>query len=406
MFQFGYNLGIRFYSFIVVLASVFNEKAKKRVGGYRVTLEEIKPKKNDFKRIWFHCASLGEFEQGRPLIERYKNDSAWEVYVSFFSPSGFEVIEKKKMLENQFYLMPDTKKNAQKTIDKLNPDLVVFVKYEFWANHVFEIAKRNIPLYCISGLFRENQIYFRYRFFASVLKCFDHFFVQDEKSSKLLAQIDLKQVSVTGDTRFDRVTEGARKAVSIDLVEFFLNGEKAFLVGSSWPDDEKHLFPLLQHPEFNHKTIIAPHEIGKKHLKEIKEILGEKAVFYSHYTKEATSDFQFLIIDNIGMLSNLYQYGELAYIGGAFHGALHNILEPAAFGLPVIFGPNFKKFPEGDRFIEAGIGFSVSDEKQLYAVYKQLIEGDHKSKVLEFVERNVGATDQIYSVLSKRSKDQ
>ncbi|MCB0477787.1 MAG: 3-deoxy-D-manno-octulosonic acid transferase [Crocinitomicaceae bacterium] len=391
----------------VIIASLFSAKAKKRVRGYKNAdnLKHFQEKK--LKRVWFHCASLGEFEQGRPLIEKYQNDSGWEVIVSFFSPSGYEIVKKKALVDQQFYLLPDTKSNAKKTLDLVQPDLVIFIKYEFWANHVFEISKRNIPLYCVSGLFRENQVYFKYPFFAKVLKSFNFFFLQNDKSQELLSTIQIQNCLVTGDTRFDRVSEGAKKAVSVNQVEVFLNGEKALIIGSSWPDDEQQLYSLLLSDKFKQKTIIAPHEIGEKHILELLKNLGERALRFSDFDSSFKGQ-QFLIIDNIGMLSNLYQYGNLAYVGGAFHGSLHNILEPAAFGLPVIFGPKFSKFPEGDRFIKEGIGISVNNAEELQNAYQKMSQSldELNQKVLAFVSKNIGATELIYKRISEEVKDQ
>lgn len=403
MTRFIYNVGVFFYSVGVQLASPFNAKASKRTKGYQQTFSYLKSIPKEKKRVWFHCASLGEFEQGRPLIEKFQNSDDWEVTVSFFSPSGYEIIEKKKLVEHIFYLMPDTKANAQKTIDELKPDLVLFVKYEFWANHIFQIKKRGLPLYCVSGIFREGQPYFKYSFFKKILESFDHLFIQNQKSAKLLDGIGITNYEITGDTRFDRVTEGVKKAERVEEVEKFLQGEKAFLVGSSWPDDEEHLFKLMNSDIFKHKCILAPHEIGEKHLKSIEEGISKKAIRYSEWiaSKEKTAA-EVLIIDNIGMLSNLYQYGDFAYVGGAFHGSLHNILEPAAFGLPVIFGPQFDKFPEGQTFIDNGIGKSITNSNELneaYLTYNS--DGSLKEKVTAFVQKNVGSSEKIMKHLEK-----
>lgn len=408
MMQFFYNVGVACYSLAVRVAALWNSKARKRVRGYGQTDGVLQHIPIEKKRVWFHCASLGEFEQGRPLIEKYQSDPNWEVYVSFFSPSGFEVVQKKQLVENLFYLKPDTKKNAKKTLNLLQPDLVIFVKYEFWANHVFEIAKRKIPLFCVSGLFREGQIYFKYRFFARVLKSFDFFYLQNERSLELLQSIHVSDAEVTGDTRFDRVAHGASKANSVEEIKSFLNGETAFLIGSSWPDDEAHLFELISEERFDQKVILAPHEIGAKHIQDILKNLGEKAICFSKWKQELKGDYQFLVIDNIGMLSNLYQYGDIAYVGGAFHGSLHNILEPAAFALPVIFGPSFEKFPEGQRFLENGIGFSIRNTQELKETYWEVNERKEqlRNKVSAFVNENVGATEEIYQSLTQRFKDQ
>lgn len=403
-----YNIGIWFYSFAVRLAALFNSKAKLRVSGYQKTFSYLASLEKSKKRIWFHCASLGEFEQCRPLLEKYQKQNEnegeeYEILVSFFSPSGYEVLKKKGLVDVQFYLPPDTIKNAQKLIQTIQPDVVVFVKYEFWANLIFELKRQNISLYCISALFREEQVYFKKNraFFQNVLKAFDHIYVQNELSALLAKSIACENVTVTGDTRFDRVAKGAKEASSISLVSSFLKEEKALIVGSSWQDDEEVIFPLLNSADLKQKVIIAPHEIDPKHLQRIQKNLTKETVLFSALEEGKETSAEILIIDNIGMLSNLYQYGDVAYVGGAFHGSLHNILEPAAFGLPVIFGPSFKKFPEGSAFIENGIGFSISSDQELQKAYATINENKAQlsEKVKNFVLENVGSTDKIFEAM-------
>lgn len=399
-----YSFGIFFYSLGVQIAALFNTKAKKRVQGYRASVAYLKELPKTKKRVWFHCASLGEFEQGRPLIEKFQKEDEWEVVVSFFSPSGYEIIKKKELIDHQFYLLPDSKSNARKTVEFIKPDLVIFVKYEFWANHIFEIKRKAVPLYSISALFRNNQPYFKYRFFKGILHAFDRIFVQNQESFDLLETINVRHVEITGDTRFDRVVSGVENAQKVDLVEQFLGGEKAFLVGSSWGDDEEHIFPLINEVAFKQKVILAPHEIGEKHIQNILNGVNKSIIRYSDLEQKKDFSAQVLIIDNIGMLSNLYQYGSLAYVGGAFHGSLHNILEPAAFGLPVIFGPKFDKFPEGAYFIKHSIGKSISNSEELKRAYEETIENiDHLSlQVQQVVKENVGSSEKIMEYLRQR----
>ena len=396
-----YNLGIRLYIIAVSIASVFNPKAKKWVTG----------RKNFFKKLpkieksvtWFHCASLGEFEQGRPIIEEYRKRYPNEyILLTFFSPSGYEVMKNYPVANEVQYLPADTPKNARKFIGHYQPKEIYFIKYEFWLNYINEAKKAGASIYSISVIFRENQRFFNWygSAFKSALQKFDHFFVQDDKSVELLKTINIIKSTVAGDTRYDRVFENASTVKPLHKIEDWLNGEKAFVIGSSWEADETILAHLLNE-NIKAKVILAPHEIRENHIRYIEN------TFYNlkkqRYTKtdEIQKDTQLLIIDCIGILSSAYQYGEIAYVGGAFGSGLHNILEPAIFGLPVIFGPKHLRFPEAQLFIDNGIGFSVKSDIELLNKYQHIQSNlkELQSKTKYFTENQRGAKGIIFKTL-------
>lgn len=370
--MFLYNFSIRLYVFGIKLASLFNPKAKKWMVGRKDYFKNLSQPKQPV--TWFHCASLGEFEQGRPIIEawREKHPNAY-ILLTFFSPSGYEVMKNYNCVNEVHYLPADTKRNARKFIAHFQPKHIFFVKYEFWLNYIFEAKKNGAKLYSISAIFRENQRFFKVygKIFRSALKQFDHFFVQDQNSVTLLKKINIPNSTVAGDTRYDRVFENAKNVEPIPKIEAWLKNQKAFIVGSSWEKDET-ILDLLINEKIKGKVIIAPHEIKEQHLKYIENTFNSlKAQRYTQ-TEEIATETQLLIIDCIGILSRVYQYGEIAYVGGAFGSGLHNILEPAIFGLPVIFGPNYAKFPEAKLFIENNIGYSVKSELELLKTYENI----------------------------------
>lgn len=399
--MFFYNLGIWLYTFVVNIASLFNPKAKKWVAGRKNFFKNLP--KIEKAVVWFHCASLGEFEQGRPIIEewrkRYPNSY---ILVTFFSPSGYEVMKNYSVADEVQYLPVDTAKNAKKFIAHYQPEVIFFIKYEFWLNYINEAKKTGASIYSISAIFRENQRFFKWygSAFKSALQKFDYFFVQDDKSVELLKSINITKTTIAGDTRYDRVFENASSAKKISKIESWLAGEKAFIIGSSWEADEKILTPLLNE-NIKGKVILAPHEIKENHLKYI------ESAFFSlkkqRYTKteEIQPETQLLIIDCIGILSSVYQYGQTAYVGGAFGSGLHNILEPSIFGLPVIFGPKHEKFPEAQLFIDNGIGFSVNSDTELLSKYQHIHSNlnELQSKTKSFTESQRGAKEIIFKTL-------
>jgi len=401
-----YNIGIRLYFFAIWLASFFNKKAKLWING-RKNYGFIR----NIDSIWFHFASLGEFEQGRPVLEELRSlypDN--KIIITFFSPSGYEVRKNTPLADAVYYLPLDTATNARKFIDAIQPKLAVFTKYEYWYHFFDEMHSRNIPLYIISGIFRPDQVFFKWygSLHRKMLGFVKYFFVQNERSKQLLNGIGVNNVAISGDTRFDRVWQNAQHPNLLPLIAEFKNGHKLFIAGSTWPHDEKLVAALVaQYP--NWKFIIAPHEISEEKIKKLTDILPLNSVIrFSQLTTHHSplTTHQTLIIDNIGMLSSLYQYGDIAYIGGGFGAGIHNTLEAAAFGLPVIFGPNYAKFKEAHDLIALKAGFSITDEIQLKEITAMLINDESfykvaSTKIKAYVEDHTGATKAIADYMAK-----
>lgn len=395
-----YNLGIRFYLFLVLVASIFNKKAKAWINGRKnISYQHFE------KSAWFHFASLGEFEQGLPVLIAFKSKHPdIKIVLTFFSPSGYEIRKHTPYADSVYYLPLDTANNAQKFIATINPSIAVFTKYEYWYHFFNELHQKNIPLYIISSIFRPAQIFFKWYggLHRTMLGFVTHFFVQDENSKLLLQKLNIHQVSVSGDTRFDRVWANAQQYKSFPLIEEFKSGQKVFIAGSTWPEDEELVVQLISiYPDW--KFIIAPHEISEEKINRLLDILPGSSIRYSQLTTDHLP--QTLIIDNIGMLSSLYQYGNIAYIGGGFGAGIHNTLEAAAFGLPVIFGPNYDKFKEAKDMIALQVGFSIRNENELKKIVAYLIEDEKQyqaisKKIKEYVKEHTGATETIMAYLS------
>jgi 3-deoxy-D-manno-octulosonic-acid transferase len=399
-----YQIVIELYFLGVKIAATWNPKAKMFIDGRKLAWKKVQTFKSEDKDVyWFHCASLGEFEQARPLIEKLKNLKPCKVVITFFSPSGYEIRKNYELADLIIYLPKDSKKNSKRLLNEIKPSKIFFVKYEFWPNYLLEAKRQNRSTYLVSGVFRKNQIFFKWYggFMRKVLKSFDKIFLQDLKSQALLDQINVKSI-VTGDTRYDRVMENALNVKSFPLIEKFINNQPTLVVGSCWQEDETVVFPVLNQID-GLKVIIAPHEIDEKHIASIQKQLSKTTVRYSQIDQTKTDEliaFDILIIDNIGMLMHLYQYAKVAYIGGAFGKGLHNILEPASFGVPVIFGDNYTKFPEAFQFIDEGIGFSVSNQKEFEGILKQLLKTDYSAQVLRFMNTQKGATNKIINAIN------
>lgn len=400
-----YNIGIILYSLIIRIVSLFNKKAKLFVRGRKnwKTLLHSKIEK-DARYIWFHCASLGEFEQGRPVIEEIKKQfPELKIVLTFFSPSGYEIRKNYDGVDIVLYLPMDTKANAKAFLNIVKPEKAFFIKYEFWYFYITELKKQNIPLYIFSAIFRENQQFFKNtalgNWYKKILFQIEHFFVQNENSAELLKNIGLLNTTVSGDTRFDRVAVIAKSAKEIPIIEKFKGNSLLIIAGSTWEPDEELLIEFINQNK-NIKFIIAPHEVSNANIDRIQHLLKTNAISFSKINKGEIDNYQVVIIDSIGLLSSLYQYGNIAYIGGGFKIGIHNILEAATFSMPIIFGPNYKRFKEAVDLISNGGAFSITNFNELNHILNQLISDEkHLNKVSEinrnYVEKNVGATKLI-----------
>jgi len=393
--RFFHTLGVYLYGMIIFLMMLFHEKASKWWNGRKHFWKQL-PTVPEKKVVWFHCASLGEFDQGIPVMRLLKEkDPSIFLIVTFFSPSGMDHYHKRSHPADWVgYLPLPTPGNARRFIRYFHPESVFFVKYEFWENYLVAARDLGAKTYCIAANFRENHRFFgRFKFlFAPVLFLFDAIFVQNEQSLWLLKQINYKNGILAGDTRIDKVLENKKKVQQDSIVETFLEGEQAIVLGSSWPVDEQ-LWKnyILTHP--SQKFIIAPHDVSEKHIEQISALFPE-AQRYTSFNKAASN---ILIVDCIGKLSNLYQYGKLAYIGGGFTGKLHNILEPAVFGLPVLIGPKHYKFPEARQLIDKGVVFMLSSSEELEALISDVLESREEiaQKAGVFFESNQHAANRI-----------
>ncbi|MFV0536301.1 MAG: 3-deoxy-D-manno-octulosonic acid transferase [Dysgonomonas sp.] len=407
-----YNFAIYLYAFIVRIISPFHKKAKKMIVGHKKTYSILREKVDPNARyIWFHAASLGEFEQGRPIIEAIKKDHPeYKILLTFFSPSGYEIRKDYPMADIVCYLPFDKKRNVKKFLKLVQPEKAVFIKYEFWYNFVNQLNKRDIPVYIVSAIFRDSQIFFRWygKDMIGLLKKYKSICVQDENSVKLLSNIGVTNTVVCGDTRFDRVSDIQKQAKQLNIVESFVRkatneNEQTLVAGSTWPKDEDILIPFFNSTP-SLKLIIAPHEVDEAHLKYLEGLLERPYIRYSKAIPEMMEDYDCLIIDNFGLLSSIYAYGQIAYVGGGFGVGIHNVLEAAVYDIPVIFGPNFKKFLEAQQLIEQGGGYSISD----YQSFRGLMdEFQHYDDILKaagahagnYVRSNMGVVDRVMDIL-------
>ena len=412
MFKLFYSLSIKIYYVLIAFASLFNKKAKLWIKGRKKIFKKIDVlKKVNDKKIWFHSSSLGEFEQARPLIEKIKTQYPnYKIIVTFFSPSGYEFRKNYKFADYIFYLPIDSNRNAKKFIEALNPSITFFVKYDFWYFYIRELHKKQIPTYLVSGIFRQNQIFFKPygKAYAKILKNFTHLFVQNEKSTELLKSIEITNSTIAGDTRFDRVIEIADNSQENELIKKFVNDKFCIIAGSSWYEDEQLLSRFInEHPDV--KMIIAPHVINENHIVNILQIIHVPVVRYSRAKLENVGEYSVMIIDNIGMLAGLYKYGNLAYIGGGFGAGIHNIIEAAVYGMPVIFGTNYKKFQEALDLIELKAAYPIADYDELSHYLSMFIRDanflKHVSEIAyNYVRKNKGATDKILAAIDFDTK--
>lgn len=401
-----YNLAITTLRLLYHIAAFRNEKARLFIKGREHFFEKFSAalRNNHRPVIWMHCASLGEFEQGRPVLEALKNEYPnHKLLVTFFSPSGYEVRKNYPHADHIFYLPWDTRKNAAMFVDIAKPVLALFVKYEFWHHYLDELGRKKIPLLCISGSFRKQQVFFQWfgGFFRKMLLRFTHFFVQNYPSAELLKSIGIHQVTRAGDTRFDRVWQLTQQHTTLPVIEQFKSGDKVMVIGSCWPEDLEVLLPFINEQHERTKFIIAPHEITEQQLRSIERNLRGRSIRYSRTSEEKNLEsFTVIIIDNIGMLAKLYRYGEYAWVGGGYGKGLHNILEPACYGMPIFFGnKNYHRFPEAVDLINRGSAFAIADYHQLKKTFEAINEPGTYMLACEvsrlYVEENRGATEKI-----------
>ena len=398
-----YNIAIYFYLLGVAIASLFNEKVRKMWRGERAAFDVLKQKVDpEAKYVWFHAASLGEFEQGRPIMERLRSEHPeYKILLTFFSPSGYEVRKNYEGADIICYLPLDTPINAIRFLRLVRPVMAYFIKYEFWYNYLHILKYRHVPAYSVSSIFRPEQIFFKWyaKKYAGVLRCITHFFVQNEQSRELLAKIGITEVTISGDTRFDRVLQIKELSKHLPLVEAFKQDHKVFVAGSSWPPDEEIFIRFFnEHPEW--KLIIAPHVIGNDHLQQILSRLNRKTVRYTEATPETAAEAQCMIIDCFGLLSSIYHYGEVAYVGGGFGVGIHNVLEAAVWNVPVFFGPNNKRFQEAQQLLASGGGIEITNYSSFATAMQRFMDDDKwleqcGSKAGDYVKSMAGATDIV-----------
>jgi 3-deoxy-D-manno-octulosonic-acid transferase len=404
-----YNIVIKAYFLLVLLFSIFNQKAKFWISGRKKWQEKYKVKPTTSK-VWFHFASLGEFEQGKPLLQYFKNNyPAKEIIITFYSPSGYEVRKNTNLADYILYLPLDTPKNAKEFLDIFKPEIAFFNKYEYWYHFFKETRNQQIPLYITSAIFREKQIFFKFygKFFREILSYVTHFYLQDQNSAQLLKSIGFNNYTITGDTRFDSVSQIAKNKKDFPEILKFKQENNLFIGGSTWPEDEELIAKFIKSYPSNWKFIFAPHEISENKLVALESLLNQKSIRYSKIDDHTDiAALKILIIDNIGLLSSLYAYADIAFIGGGFGAGIHNTLEAAAWGLPVIFGPNYQKFDEAKSLIEKKAGFGISNFEELEQVLTNLIKDSGFRKTTgqlakDFVEQNIGATQKIMQEVYK-----
>lgn len=410
--HFLYNIAIAFYSFGLRIASLFHPKAKLWVEGRQNLLNELEQwrSKNEGDLIWIHCASLGEFEQGRPIIEAIKRENVGiKILLTFFSPSGYEVRKDYALADYVCYLPSDKPKNAQKFIEALQPKAALIVKYEYWANYFFQCKKQQIPLVIVSGILRKEQRFFGVfsSFWKKVLNCVTHFFVQNEETQKLLFSVGITNVTIAGDSRFDRVVEIANNAKQLDEIALFKGNSFCVVAGSSWPQEEEILQQWLESKrQENIKLIVVPHEISDNHIDAIQKLFSE-SIKWSERSSKDISSYKVLVVDTIGMLTSIYRYADVAIIGGGFGKGIHNTLEAAVWGIPVLFGPNFQKFEEAKQLVNVGGAFPSSTNEQLGSNLSRLytdskLRNEAGKHAKAFCIKHKGATQKITTHLDEQ----
>lgn len=402
--RFFYTLGICLYYIVIYCISPFHPKAKLWINGRKKLFPALKSACQDKKMVWVHCASLGEYEQGRPLIEKIKREQPeLSVLCTFFSPSGYEIKKKDTLLDLVFYLPVDTIHNSKKFIEIVRPQAAIFIKYEYWYNYMNQLHQFNIPFYYVSAIYRKDQPFFRWygRWFRNQLAKCTYIYLQNQASKELLHSIGIDKTEVIGDTRFDRVYQTSLEPISLDFVAHFKANKKAIVCGSTWPEDEQILCEAISSFKQKFKWIIAPHLIDKEHIGKIKtKFSSYKTICYSEIQSQNLAEYDICIIDTIGLLRKLYYFGEYAFIGGAFKTGLHNIIEAAVFGVPVFFGPHYKKFNEANELVALETAFPIENAKQFVQKINDLEFDQEKyflirEKTKKYIVNNLGAVNKI-----------
>jgi len=410
--HFLYNLTIQFAQLSLKFIALFSPKMKLFVEGrkdvFTILKNKISPKD---QTIWFHAASLGEYEQGLPVIEKIKEKyPTHKIVVTFFSPSGYEVRKNNTVANITVYLPLDTPKNAKLFLKLVHPDLVFFIKYEFWINYLDQLHKQNIPTYLISGIFREKQLFFKWYggFYRKALDTFTYFFVQNEKSRNLIIKLGKTNVSVSGDTRFDRVVTILEKDNTLDFIAQFKDNKTTIVIGSSWPKDEALLVEYINSCALDVKFIIAPHNIKQEQIHQLQNSISKKTLLFSEKENKDVSQYDVFIIDTIGLLTKIYSYANIAYVGGGFgNPGVHNLLEPATFGIPIVIGPNYSHFDEAINLVSIGGCLSINNSTELQQAISTLIQDtdirQQKGKICyDFVQKNKGATSNILAQITHK----
>lgn len=411
--KFLYQLGINLAALLLPVSRFFSPKMKLFIDGRKQSFNVLENQVNKNQNyIWFHVASLGEYEQGLPVMEEIKAKyPGYKLLLTFFSPSGFEIRKNNKIADITIYLPLDTKQNVKRFLDIVQPKMVFFIKYEFWPNYLYELKNRNIPTYLISGIFRKNQLFFKWYggFYRKALQSFDHFFVQNDASAQLLKSINFNNATVNGDTRFDRVAQIVERVEPLDFISEFKSNTTTIVIGSSWIDDEVVYLPYLNNSK-NVKFIIAPHNIKEEEITRLIAKIDKKTVRYTNFKTKDLKDTEVFIIDTIGILTQIYAYADIAYVGGGFKTGLHNILEPATYGTPVVIGPKYSKFQEAKDLVALGSCLVVNNTEELTTTFNRLIaDADYRNelgtKSRGFVLKNKNATKVIMDFIERNIED-
>ena len=397
-----YNIFIRIYIGAIYISSPFMPKARLMIKGRKKWKQDLKSRiESNSEYVWFHCSSLGEFEQGRPLIEKYRKERPeHKIILTFFSPSGYEIRKNYELADIVMYLPFDTASNVKQFLKIVNPHKAFFIKYDFWRNFLIHLKKREVNTYLVSAIFRQNQLFFKWygKAYKNLLNCFTHLFVQNNESQMLLKSIDIKHCTVAGDTRFDRVGELPKTPFKDPIIDAFCKNKLTMVCGSTWPPDEELIAEATK--KYTLKLIVAPHEINEKHLASIERLFPGKTQRYTNASSESIINSDVLIIDTIGKLSMIYRYGHIAYIGGGFGVGIHNTLEAAIYGLPVIFGPNYQRFQEACDLIKNKAAFSFSNLESLNNILSKLIDYNNDreksgNRAKQYAIDKTGATKTI-----------